>query len=695
MEQNTPPSIGLGPAALPAALLANALRVGKLSDTAVRTKPRAVAYLRRSKKIENDSIERQEERAKAYAEKIGVDLAHCYIDRSISGEVARRKAFQEMIADGKEGAFTIVIVEAVDRIGRTMSSIAMLYDTFTKLGIAIHTLETEAPIAAIDVAFRGFLAAEHQTLLRARIGAGKRRLVLNGGIASIPYGYKKVPEKPGERVIDEDTRHFIEWMFEAKIGGMTFAQIAHAANDMGTHKAPNSKKWSYHVVRGILRNTIYAGLLTHYKTKATRDPETDMYVVKPTHPSNWIIIELPHLAIVSREVWQASYDTFKVLGEKLRNSPSFLAAKIRCTHCGQIMHAQRTGDQRYAKYYCRVPFGDGDATYTCNSVRVKTANELVLGNIRTLLEDGNLQRRYLAEVAARHKKASATLEKRRRELTQRRDWLTNALNAELSRAIEADFPLDVLKARTRGHTDEYHLVQAQLADMPLQVARRPIDVGRIRTLLAAFDDLTNAITKQATAFEKPTPEQRQMIETLREMVGTLTCTRNPDTRGITLTATLTPSRIFGLKEADDGAKTLTFTAIEQANFVKRSDDEMIAGFGKGLHAATDAEFAAFLESGGEEFMRKSGCDLETTRYTLDLALFLATTRITFYRLLTQVTEAKMKPIGRALAVMTNGKTCTVWANFLVVLKRQFPKRYATLQLDHLQKPNTYRYARKH
>ena len=56
---------------------------------------------------------------------------------------------------------------------------------------------------------------------------------------------------------------------------------------------------------GMLRLSIYVGVLVWNKVHYVRDPETGRRVTRPNPPSEWKRIEVPHLRIVDQDLWDA------------------------------------------------------------------------------------------------------------------------------------------------------------------------------------------------------------------------------------------------------------------------------------------------------------------------------------------------------------------------------------------------------
>lgn len=87
----------------------------------------AVIYARYSSEKQNEqSIEGQLRVCNQYAEQNGLTVLDTYIDRAMTGTNDNRPAFQQMLADsGKQVAWSVILVYAIDRFGRNSIEIAV------------------------------------------------------------------------------------------------------------------------------------------------------------------------------------------------------------------------------------------------------------------------------------------------------------------------------------------------------------------------------------------------------------------------------------------------------------------------------------------------------------------------------------------------------------------------------------------
>src|SRR5260370_29620428 len=116
---------------------------------------RAAIYARYSSENQRDaSIEDQIEVCRRFVERQGWTLVRGYEDRSISGASRFRPGYQELGADLDRGLFDVVVVEALDRLGRKLADVADLHDRLGFAGIKLYAVAT-GEITGMHIRLRG------------------------------------------------------------------------------------------------------------------------------------------------------------------------------------------------------------------------------------------------------------------------------------------------------------------------------------------------------------------------------------------------------------------------------------------------------------------------------------------------------------------------------------------------------------
>src|ERR1700688_3314431 len=101
---------------------------------------RAVIYVRYSSDLQREaSIEDQVSVCRQRIEREGWQLTTTYSDAASSGASRLRPCYQKLLEGARNGAFDIVVAEALDRLSRDQEDIAGLYKQLCFRSIRILT----------------------------------------------------------------------------------------------------------------------------------------------------------------------------------------------------------------------------------------------------------------------------------------------------------------------------------------------------------------------------------------------------------------------------------------------------------------------------------------------------------------------------------------------------------------------------
>jgi len=114
----------------------------------------------------------------------GFDIVREYTDRGVSGSKAKRPGLDAMMADGRRGEFSVVLVAAFDRIARSTKNFLEVVDELHELRIefisAREAIDTSGPMGRMFLTVVGSVAELERSLIVERIKAGMRRARLEG-----------------------------------------------------------------------------------------------------------------------------------------------------------------------------------------------------------------------------------------------------------------------------------------------------------------------------------------------------------------------------------------------------------------------------------------------------------------------------------------------------------------------------------
>ena len=278
---------------------------------------RVVIYARYSSDQQRaTSIDDQIRLCKERIAREGWTLAQVYRDAAISGATALRPGYQAMLEEAREAAFDVVVAEALDRLSRDQEDIAALFKRLQFAGIRLITLG-EGEIGPLHVGLKGTmnalylrdLADKTRRGLRGRIEVGKS----GGGNA---YGYDIVRNygdlARGDRRVNGVEAAVVREIFTRYGAGEAPRKVAF---DLNTRRipAPRGGAWSASTLNGnrargtgILNNEMYIGRLVWNRLSYVKDPETSKRRSRANASDAVIAVQAPELAIVSRDLWDAS-----------------------------------------------------------------------------------------------------------------------------------------------------------------------------------------------------------------------------------------------------------------------------------------------------------------------------------------------------------------------------------------------------
>ena len=303
---------------------------------------RAVIYARYSSDLQREaSIEDQVEVCRRYIERNGWTPVAVYEDRALSGGSTMRPDYQRMLIGAAERKFDIVVCEALDRLGRRLADIAALHDQMVFHNVRLFAAST-GEITPMHVGMMGTMAQMYLSDLREKTKRGQLGRALKGRIpGGKAYGYDVLPgtqDGAGERRINEAEAAVIRRIFGAYADGESPRGIAKRLNADGV-AGPGGRQWRDTTIRSqvdrgteILNNALYVGRLEWYRCSYVKDPRTGKRVARPNPREAWEIIDVPHLRIISDELW-----------ERVRHGRTYSTSRSRGPRTGNPL-IERTGE---------------------------------------------------------------------------------------------------------------------------------------------------------------------------------------------------------------------------------------------------------------------------------------------------------------------------------------------------------------
>lgn len=423
---------------------------------------RVCIYARYSSDLQRDaSIEDQIRLCSEKASKEGWDVGNCYTDAGISGASLMRPGIQSLLQAAMNGEFDILLAEALDRLSRDQEDIAGIFKRMEFAGVKIITL-SEGEISTLHIGLKGTmnamflkdLADKTRRGLRGKVEKGKS----GGGLA---YGYRVVKQFDsqgeairGEREIDEAQADIVRRIFTAYAHQNKSPKAIAAELNQERIPCPSGKAWGQSTINGnrkrgtgILNNEIYIGKLVWNRQRFIKDPNTGNRVTRLNNASEWVIHDVPDLAIVPMELWQAAKIRQKSLDRKKNalwqtNRPQYLLSGLtKCGVCGGGFAKINS-----THYGCSASKNKGEAV--CDNRRTikrETLENHVLATLQTRLMKEEMVDIFCAEYTkhlnmlhvqqnAKHKALQAELS----ALGKERDNLIQAIKDGIAASLVKD-----------------------------------------------------------------------------------------------------------------------------------------------------------------------------------------------------------------------------------------------------------------
>ncbi len=332
-----------------------------MTHRALSRPTRAVIYARYSSDLQSAaSIDDQIRICKERALRDGWTVERMFVDRAVSGSSMLRPGLQDLLAYVADNDVDMVVVEALDRLTRDQADVATLYKQFTFHGVEIFTL-ADGLITELHVGLKGTMNQLFLKDLAAKTRRGLRGRVEEGFSAGgVSYGYEVVraldangQPVTGERRINEAEAAIIRRIFEEFANGVSPKAIAKRLNREGI-AGPRGILWRDTAIRGhrargtgLLNNELYIGKLVWNRLRYVKDPQTGKRVSRQNPRDEWIVHDVPELALVDLALWdsakkrQGEIDADpKMIAQKAtrfwehRREKHLLTGLVRCGHCG-------------------------------------------------------------------------------------------------------------------------------------------------------------------------------------------------------------------------------------------------------------------------------------------------------------------------------------------------------------------------
>lgn len=276
-----------------------------------------------------------------------------YVDEGLSGiSTKKRKHFNEMIADAKDGAFDLIITKEISRFARNTLDSLQYTRELLGWGVGvffqndnINTLDEDAELR---LTIMSSIAQDELRKLSSRVKFGHQQAIKSNVVLgnSRIFGYQKDDK---HLVIDESQAPMVRDLFRLyATGDYSMKQLEKIFYEQG-YRNYNGNKIAHSTLSGIISNPKYKGYYVGNKVRIV-----DMFTKKQKFlpPEEWVMFkdETGELvpAIVSEELWDRANEVLTRRSEDVKNRQgicnhaNLLTGKLYCAHCGTAYYRRES-----------------------------------------------------------------------------------------------------------------------------------------------------------------------------------------------------------------------------------------------------------------------------------------------------------------------------------------------------------------
>ncbi|WP_417123715.1 recombinase family protein [Ruminococcus bicirculans (ex Wegman et al. 2014)] len=365
---------------------------------------------------ESLSIEHQKLILTKYVREQGWNLVDTYVDDGFSGTDFNRPSVQRLLSDAQTGRINLIICKDLSRFGRNYIEVGQYIDYIFPL----HNIRFIALNDNVDTANRDSNAMEmmpvinlfnewHASSTSKKIKAVNLANAKAGKYtcANAAYGYTKADDEKHTPIIDPEAAEVVRRIFKLRSQGMSPRAIGDQLNaenipipsDYRCQKKGivNTKYtrhlWTQVQIRQILDNPIYLGKLAMMRVTSV-SYKNHKKVRKD--PSEWVVTEDTHEAIISQELWDKVREAEKAVSHGKRDGKGVtqpLSGMLFCPDCGYKMKAAgrkrtlKSGELISECYYnCSSYVLHGKELCSTHYISQKQIEAVIIADIRSMAE---------------------------------------------------------------------------------------------------------------------------------------------------------------------------------------------------------------------------------------------------------------------------------------------------------------------
>jgi site-specific DNA recombinase len=181
----------------------------------------------------------------------------------ITGTLYERPGLSQALAAARSGLFDLLLVYRVDRLARSVRTLAEILSELDKAGVGFRSVtepfDTTTPAGRMMVQMLGVFAEFERATIIDRVVAGMEKKARSGGwVPGVPpIGYWigqdgfLSPQEPQASLV----RRIFSLYLEKRLGTRALANLLNEAGE----RTQAGKLWSNASVQGVLQNPVYIG----------------------------------------------------------------------------------------------------------------------------------------------------------------------------------------------------------------------------------------------------------------------------------------------------------------------------------------------------------------------------------------------------------------------------------------------------
>jgi site-specific DNA recombinase len=477
------------------------------------TKAKRVAiYSRYSSDLQNDrSIEDQIVVCEKYTAKNGWLVKGNFYDRAASGaSLFGRPQFAKMVSEAHAGSFDIILSEDLDRLSRSQSDIAQLFEDMNFAEIEIHTL-ADGLINEMHIGVKGTMSALFLKGLAQKVRRGLGGAVRAGrNPGGDLYGYTPRKGEAGVLDINPETADVVKRIYEEYVAGASPRAIAARLNADGI-SAPRGGKWNASTIngntargQGLLLNERFVGRVVWNKRRSVKDPKTGRRVTRTNLESEWIVQHVPELRILDDKLFDAArarrLDAGTPASRRRPKSTRLLSGLLRCGSCGSGMAL--TGSDRSGP---RVRCSRNRESGSCSNgtkYYIDKIERLVLDRLKAQIDNPKLMGQFVEAYLAERRALSAGARRDKVKIAAKIATCQRGIENLVAAVENGTLEPEEISSRLQLQRSEKARLQRELAsadEQVLSVDLHPTAIGRFKRNLDRISAAGDQIDAQVAS----------------------------------------------------------------------------------------------------------------------------------------------------------------------------------------------------